>query len=158
MTPTYRVDFGDKRLPEQYMKADGVTALTTAIKNKYVTGINEIMQTDRYLLLTCNDGTTVVTIYDKQNQGIMSTRNFYNKKLGAMKMEPHMTYIQNGYLIQYSEMESWTIWKELGVPKNWDDPKYTFYSENMRETFKRLQESDAESNPVIIIQKLKGGV
>ena len=73
-------------------------------------------------------------------------------------MEPHMTYIQNGYLIQYSEMESWTIWKELGVPKNWDDPKYTFYSENMRETFKRLQESDAESNPVIIIQKLKGGV
>ena len=156
--PAYKVDFGNKRLPQQYIEADGVTALTAAIKNHYVTGIKSLAHTDRYILLSCNDGENVIVIYDKQTGKVVTTRHFYNEKLGGLAVSLPRFYIQDGYLIQHRNPEVWTMTVELGHPLNYEDPQYHFYSAHLRKMFDKLQYMDTESNPIIIIQKLKEGV
>ena len=156
--PAYKVDFGNKRLPQQYIEADGVTALTAAIKNHYVTGIQGVAYTDRYILLSCNDGENVIVIYDKETGKVLTTKHFYNKKLAGLAVSLPRFYVQDGYLIQHRNPEVWTLAVELGHPLNYEDSKYHFYSAHLRKMFAKLQYMDREANPVIIIQKLKEGV
>lgn len=156
--PAYKVDFGDKRLPKQYIEADGETALTAAIKNHYVTGIQGVAHTDRYILFSCNDGKNVIVIYDKQTGKVVATRHFYNDKLGGLTVSLPRLYVQDGYLIQHRNPDVWTMTVELGNPLNYEDSKYRFYSAHLRKMFNKLQYMDTESNPVVIIQKLKEGI
>lgn len=156
--PAYKVDFGDKHLPKQYIEADGETALTVAIKNRYVTGIQGVTHMDRYILFSCNDGKNVIVIYDKQTGEVVVTRHFYNDKLGGLTVSLPRLYVQDGYLIQHRNPDVWTMTVELGNPLNYEDSKYRFYSAHLRKMFNKLQYMDTESNPVVIIQKLKEGV
>ncbi|WP_307757468.1 6-bladed beta-propeller [uncultured Mediterranea sp.] len=151
--PVYKVDFGNRRLPEQYIKADGVTALTAAIRDNYITGIEWIGLSSYYILFSCHDKDgDIVIVYNRKTGEIAITRKLYNSQLGEFVINPIRSYIQNGYIVQSQEISSWVIGARYGHV-NYDD--YEFHSEHTRSLFKKFQQMDEESNPVIIIQKFK---
>ena len=152
--PAYKVDFGDKRLPEQYIWSDGLTAITTSQRDNYVLGINTVQQTDRYIFLTCQYEGTKTIIYDKETGKEFTAARFYNKNLGGSAFMMSWTTMQNGYMVTYRSMADWVFEGQMGC--DWD--KEQFASEYAREMFKELQKKDSEDNPVVIIQKIKEDV
>lgn len=150
---SYRIDFGNKRLPKQYIQGDGLTALKTAIRDKYVTGFDWVTQSEHSLFFSYSDHKeTVTSIYHKETGKLVSTYQLYNQMLGGLYMTPANTHIENGYLITYRAVEAWRIEAEYG---GIDLDKREFYSESTKEMFKTFPKMDVESNPVVIIQKLK---
>ena len=152
--PAYKVDFGDKRLPEQYIWSDGLTAIKVSQRDNYVMGINTIQQTNRYIFLTCNCEGTKTIIYDKETGKEFTAVRFYNKNLGGSAFMMSWTTMQNGYMVTYRSMADWVFEGQMGC--DWD--KEQFASEYTREMFKDLQKRDSEDNPVVIIQKIREDV
>ena len=150
--PAYKVDFGDKRLPEQYIWGDGFIAMKAALRDDYITGIHTVTQSDRYIFLTCSDLCTI--IYDKETGKNLTTERFYCKKMGGMSFAMRWTSIQNGYLLTYRDMSSWVIERELDF--NWAEQEVK--SEHVKRLFTKFQQMSEEDNPVIIIQKIKEDV
>ena len=150
--PAYKVDFGDKRLPEKYMWGDGFTAMKVALRDDYITGIKTVTHSDRYIFLTCSDLCNI--IYDKKTGKELTAKRFYNKSLGGWALTLRWSSIQDGYLVTYRNVSSWVIEKELDF--NWNEQD--FKSEYVKGLFRRLQQANIEDNPVIIIQKIKEDV
>ena len=150
----YTVDFGDKRLPEEYIYGDGYTAIKVAQQDNYVMGINTVQQTGRYIFMTCTYEGTKTIIYDKETGKEFTAIRFYNKNLGGSAFMMSWTTMQNGYMVTYRNMADWVFEGQAGC--DWD--KEYFASEYTREMFKKLQKMDSEDNPVIIIQKIKEDV
>ena len=68
--PSYVVDFGKKRLPQQYIHADGRTALKAAIRDHYIGGVDRVVQSDNYIFILFSDCIDSYTaIYDKKTVG-----------------------------------------------------------------------------------------
>ena len=151
--PCYRIDFGNKRLPERYIRGDGRIALETAIRDKYVTGFDWVTQSEHSISFSYSDEKgTIVTIYKKETGEMVSTRQLYNKMLGGLYVTPSKIQIENDYIITYRSVEAWRLEAEYG---DIDLDKCEFYSESTKEMFKTFPKMDVESNPVVIIQKLK---
>ena len=150
----YTVDFGDKRLPEEYIYGDGYTAIKVAQQDNYVMGINTVQQTDRYIFMTCSYNGTKTIIYDKETGKEFTAVRFYNKNLGGSAFMMSWTTMQNGYMVTYRNMADWVFEGQAGC--DWD--KENFASEYTREMFKKFQKMNSEDNPVIIIQKIKENV
>ena len=150
----YTVDFGDKRLPEEYIYGDGYTAIKVAQQDNYVMGINTVQQTDRYIFMTCSYNGTKTIIYDKETGKEFTAIRFYNKNLGGSAFMMSWTTMQNGYMVTYRNMADWVFEGQAGC--DWD--KEYFASEYTREMFKKFQKMNSEDNPVIIIQKIKENV
>ena len=150
--PAYKVDFGEKRLPEQFMK-NGYEALQVAQRDNYITGIHNIQQTDRYIFISCSG--QYIIIYDKEKGQTMTTEKFYNKNLGGTAMGTlSNTYLQNSCMLTYTNMSDFVLPGKLG----WDWDKQYFKYEYIRGLFKGFQQMNEEDNPVIIIQKIKEDV
>ena len=153
--PAYRVDFGDRRLPDQYIYKDAMIALQTASRDNYITGIEAIGLTKRYMFITYSDANeTPTVIYDKETGKQFAAKSFFNKNLGEYQNMLSKTSMQDGYMVTYSPIETFVLTKEMGY--DWNEKE--FASEHIRETFKKLQQADIEDNPVIIIQKIKEDV
>ena len=60
--------------------------------------------------------------------------------------------MQDGYMISYRAMDAWCLEGELA---DWNYDERDFHSEYVRSMFKKFRQMDEESNPVVIIQKLK---
>ena len=151
--PVCKVDFGNRRLPEKYINADGTTALKTAIRDNYITGIKWIGLSDSYILFWCDDkNDDIITVYNRKDGKISVTHNLYNKFLGNFSMSPIFTYMQDGYMVQAKSISSWVIGAKYG---HVDYDKREFHSEHVRSMFKKFQQMDEEANPVVIIQKFK---
>ena len=150
----YTVDFGDKRLPEQYIYGDGYAAIKVAQQDNYVMGINTVQQTGRYIFMTCTYEGTKTIIYDKETGKEFTAIRFYNKNLGGSAFMMSWTTMQNGYMVTYRNMADWVFEGQAGC--DWD--KENFASEYTREMFKKFQKMNSEDNPVIIIQKIKEDV
>lgn len=149
----YKVDFGDRRLPEQYIKADGATALKTAIRDNYITGIEWMVQSEKRLLFSYSDAKgKMISIYDRETGKVNTTHELYNKYLGGLACSPRQLYMQDGYMISYRAMDAWCLEGELA---DWNYDERDFHSEYVRSMFKKFRQMDKESNPVVIIQKLK---
>ena len=158
-TPSYSVDFGDRRLPKQHFNKEGIEVLRISSREKYVTGIAGVGQSDRYMFLPFfYSNQTPVVIYDKITDRTMTSNKLYNSNIGGLELlwfgSNPMTYIQNGYILSYRDMVMWVMGEKCG--EDWD--KRHFTSEYTREQFKKLQQADIEDNPVIIIQKIKEDV
>lgn len=55
-------------------------------------------------------------------------------------------------MISYRAMDAWCLEGELA---DWNYDERDFHSEYVRSMFKKFRQMDEESNPVVIIQKLK---
>lgn len=72
----YKIDFGDRRLPKQFIEGDGTIALRTAIRDNYVTGIDRILQSNKYVFLQFGDSeNNYIAIYNKETGEIHTDRN-----------------------------------------------------------------------------------
>lgn len=154
--PSYVVDFGKKRLPQQYIQADGRTALKAAIRDHYITGVDRVVQSGNYIFILfsdCEDNYTA--IYDKRTGGTIITKRLFNKKLGELSLHLNFRYIiQDEKIIHYYPIEHWNMQVEYGDPNIID--KQELYSEHLRQQFRKFQQMDGmECNPVVFIQKLK---
>lgn len=153
---SYVVDFGKKRLPQQYIQADGRTALKTAIRDHYIKGVDRVVQSSNYIFILFNDCIDYYTaIYDKKTGEMIITKSLFNKKLGDLALQRNFRYIiQDEKIIQYYPIEHWNMQVEYGDPNIID--KQELYSEHLRQQYRKFQQMDgAECNPVVFIQKLK---
>ena len=154
--PSYVVDFGKKRLPQQYIHADGRTALKAAIRDHYIGGVDRVVQSDNYIFILFSDCIDSYTaIYDKRTGGTIITKDLFNKKLGDLALQLNFRYIiQDENIIQYYPIEHWNVQVEYGDPTIID--KQELYSEHLRRQYREFQQMDGtECNPVVFIQKLK---
>lgn len=155
---SYEIDFGNKRLPTEYIEGDGTTALKTAIRDSYVTGLDRVRQSNKYVFLQFGDSNNdYVAIYNKETDEMQTTKCLKNSKLGglalALEVDGEKFTIQNEKIIQCYDAGSW------GVFNTAEDLKSSgahFYSEELRQQFLKLAQTDeTESNPIILIQNLK---
>lgn len=155
--PSYVVDFGKRRLPQQYIHADGREALKIAIRDNYITGIERVVQSDNYIFILFSDSNESYTaVYDKKTGETLITKSLFNKKLGTdLSLQLNLRYIiQDEKIIHYYPIEHWNMQLEYGDPDIID--KQELYSEHLRQQFRKFQQMDGtECNPVVFIQSLK---
>lgn len=151
---SYKVDFGDRRLPKQYIEGDGTTALRTAIRDNYVTGIDRVRQSKKYVFLQFGDSENdYVTIYNKETGEIQTTKDLSNAKMGDLLLQANgeSFIIQNERIIQCYNADYWNY---PGAMERVESSH--FYTEELKQKFLKLTQTDeSESNPIILIQKLK---
>lgn len=152
----YKIDFGNKRLPKQYIEGDGTTALRTAIRDKYVTGVERVRQSHKYILLQFSDSKNdYMTIYNKETGEMQTTKNLQNSLLGNLSLQflGEKFTIQDEKIIQCYDADYWHI---FGSSEYVESKDTHFYTEELRQKFLKLVQTDgSESNPIILIQKLK---
>lgn len=149
---SYKIDFGDRRLPKQYIEGDGTTALRTAIRDKYITGLERVRQSQKYILLQFND---YMTLYNKETGEMQTTKDLRNSLLGNLLLQPNgdRFTIQDEKIIQYYEADSWSY---SGIAEQLKSSDTHFYTEELRQKFLKLATTDgSDSNPIILIQRLK---
>lgn len=153
---SYKIDFGDKYLPQQYIKGDGLTALRTAMRDKYVIGVEQIWQSEKYIFLYFNDHNfSYITIYNKETNEMQTTKQMRNSKLGDLILQASTNgfIIKDELIIQYFNADNWNF---PGMAERLGSNDIHFYTEELRQKFLKLANTDgSESNPIILIQKLK---
>lgn len=152
----YKIDFGDKQLPKQYIEGDGSLALKTAIRDNYVTGINRVRLSEKYIFLQYNDTeNNYITIYNKETGEMQTTKSLHNSLLGnlPLQLNGEKFTIQDEKIIQCYDADYWHLFNSSKYIESSDT---SFYTEELRQRFLKLAQNDgSESNPVILIQKLK---
>lgn len=153
---SYKIDFGVKRLPKQYIEGDGTIALRTAIRNNYVVGLRKFWQSAQYLFLYFADSENdYISIYNKVTGEMQTTKHLQNAKMGDLLLQPNGEgfIIQNEQIIQCYNADYWNFPGNIERLKSSDT---SFYTEELRQKFLKLAQSDGtELNPIILIQKLK---
>lgn len=153
---SFYLDFGNRRLPQSYLKGNGIRALQVAENSNYVKGANSIHLTDKHLFFSFNDAKhDYLSIYNRQTKELVTTKSLFFNQLGNLKFQTSNNYytIQKGHLILNYPADYWRVLKEAN-PQIYQDSK-EFNSEYARKNMLELCELTEESNPVIIIQKLK---
>lgn len=149
---SYKIDFGDRRLPKQYIEGDGTTALRTAIRDHYITGLERVRQSQKYILLQFND---YMTLYNKETGEMQTTKDLRNSLLGNLLLQSNgdRFTIQDEKIIQYYEADSWSY---SGIAEQLKSSDTHFYTEELRQKFLKLATTDgSDSNPIILIQRLR---
>lgn len=152
---SYKVDFGDRFLPQQFIEGDGTIALRTAIRDNYVTGIERVRQSMKYLFIQFGDSENdYISIYNKETGEMQTTKHLQNARMGNLQLQP------NGYFIiqdeQIIQCYSADYWNMLGTIEYLKSSDTHFYTEELRQKLLQLAKTDgSESNPIILIQKLK---
>lgn len=153
--PSYLMDFGDRLLPKQYVYGDGKIALETASNDNYVTGIDRVRQSEKYLFLSFGDSKEDYTaIYNKETSKMQVIKDLVNEKLGNLLLQRNgeRFTIQDGKIIQYYSIDFWNYLGSDYYVKN----ELQFYSEKVRQQFIKLcQMDESDANPIILIQNLK---
>lgn len=153
---TYKIDFGNKYLPQQYIEGDGTTALRTAERENYVTGVKQIWQSEQYIFLYFNDSEfDYLTIYNKETNNMQTTKQMQNSKMGdlLLQLANKGFIIKDELIIQYYDADSWNY---PSIAERLESSDTHFYTEDLRQKFLKLAKTDgSESNPIILIQKLK---
>ena len=153
---SYQVDFGDKRLPKQYIDGDGTTALRTAFRDNYVTGISRFWQSEQYLFLSFGDSEKdYMTIYNKKTGEMQTTQDLQNDQMGNLILQTNGEgfIIQDEQIIQCFRADYWNHPETI---EQYESNHTHFYTEELRQKFLKLAKTDGtESNPIILIQKLK---
>jgi len=148
--PKYSIDIIYRNLPDELKKGNGRTALTESIRNEYLTGVNDVVETSRYLFLRIDDGFYHL-IYDKDYKRVISISAKY--KIDSWKLltiddfhsldENHiMTYVTGvyGYNTKKEALES-----KMALTSNFD-----------KNFMKKLESiNDEEANPIVVILKVK---
>ena len=152
--PSYCMDFGDRLLPEEYKYKKGIEALRISSRENYVTGIDKVEQSDKYLFLLFGDSKSdYMSIYNKITGELRTAKNVRNNMLGGLWLQPGDTSftIQDNKIIQCHNTNYWPM-TQFGK----EIEARTFYSEGLKKRFVDLVKSDMEeANPVIFIQKFK---
>lgn len=153
---SYKIDFGDKRLPKQYIEGDGTTAIRTAIRDNYVTGIERVRQSQKYLYIQFSDSENdYMAIYNKDTGKMNTTKKMYHSKMGDLSLQANgeKFTIQNEQIVQCYNAD---YWNSLGVIEYLESSDAHFYTEELKQKFLKLAQADgSESNPIILIQRLK---
>ncbi len=153
---SYKIDFGDRRLPKQYIEGDGTTALRTAIRDNYVTGLDRFWQSEQYLFLYFSDSQyEYTTIYMKETGEMQTTKYLHNAKIGNLLLQPnHERFIiQDERIIQCIPADHWNL---PGILEQLESGDVHFYTEELKQKFLKLARADgSDLNPIILIQKLK---
>lgn len=156
VTLVYKIDFGNRRLPKQYIEGDGTTALRTASRDNYVTGVQRIHQSQKYILLQFDDSNNeYMIIYNKETGEMQTTKDLRNSLLGNMPLQfnGEKFTIQDEKIIQCYDAD---FWHRFGTSEYFESKDTHFYTEELRQKFLKLVQIDgSESNPIILIQKLK---
>lgn len=151
----YKIDFGDRRLPKHFIEGDGTIALRTAIRDNYVTGIERVLQSMKYLFIQFGDSENdYISIYNKETGEMQTTKHLQNARMGDLQLQPNGDFIiQDEQIIQCYSADNWNMLGSIEYLKSNDTH---FYTEELRQKFLQLAETDgSESNPIILIQKLK---
>lgn len=154
ISPCYVVDFGEKRLPRSYIYGDSRQALTTAVRDNYVTGIEKISQSEAYIFIQFRDGeNTYLTVYNKKDGTLRTHKKLINAKLGNLLLQLHSDVgytIQDEKLIQCYPGDYWMLTDSRVYEQS------VFYSDEVKRRFIELcRQAKADANPVIFIQHLK---
>lgn len=153
---SYQINFGDRRLPQQYIEGDGTTALRTAVRDNYVTGIRRVWQTEKYIFLYFSDAKDgYITLYNKKTGEVQTTRNLRNAKMGNLPLQTNGEgfIIHNEQIIQCYNADYWNF---PGTPEFLESEDAHFYTKELRLKFLELAKTDgSELNPIIFIQKLR---
>lgn len=152
----YKIDFGNKRLPKHYIEGDGTTALRTAFRDNYVTGLQRVRQSREYIFLYFSDSENdYMTLYNKETGEMQTTKDLRNSLLGnlALQLNGEKFTIQDEKIIQCYDAD---YWHKFGSSEYIESKDTHFYTEELRQKFLKLAQTDgSESNPIILIQKLK---
>ncbi|MEL5895198.1 6-bladed beta-propeller [Bacteroides sp. GD17] len=153
--PAYFVDFGRKRLPRQYIGEEGRIALKAAFDGNYVRGCENVVQSEKYIFLRFGDSNEDYTgIYNKETGNLEVAKTAVNSLLGDLPLQKNKFHIEDECLIQYYAISFWNLAFEMEGEAGLD--RHRFYSAALRQRIDGFRRMDgAESNPVILIQKLK---
>lgn len=151
--PSYRIDFGNKRLPKETIYGDGVKALQTAISGSYVTGLNRVHQSNSFLFLLYGDSDSdYTTVYNKKTGSMQTSKSLVNDRLGGLLLQSSKV----GYTIQDERIIQCYPADYIGYFSEEYLDEAHFYSEDLRQRFKEwFHCENEEMNPVVFIQKLK---
>ncbi|WP_294617940.1 6-bladed beta-propeller [uncultured Bacteroides sp.] len=152
--PTYRIDLGDRLLPKEYRYRKGREALHIAFRDNYVTGIQKVEQSDKYLFLLFGDSESdYISVYNKVTGELYTAKHLINSMLGKLLLQHGNTSftIQDNKIIQCYNADYWSMFQLGDVLET-----QSFYSESLKKRFVDLARSDMkETNPIIFIQELK---
>ena len=147
--PFYHVNFVNKNLPDEYYEKDLRKLLEEKKADKYITGIDQIQESTRYLFIYFwYDWEYYTAIYDKVNDCVTVCKDIL--MLSMYKMEWSNYYIINDYVYSIVDASSFKILVEEIVKKNpMVKDKYIAALEQLN---KKITDY---SNPIIIKYKLK---
>ena len=152
--PSYCMDFGDRLLPEEHRYKKGLEALKISFRENYITSIDRIEQSDKYLFLLFDDSKSAyMSIYNKETGDLSTAKHVINNMLGGLLLQHGDTSftIQDNKIIQCYNANYWSTF-QLGEHLE----TQSFYSEKLKKRFIDLAKSDMdESNPIIFVQKFK---
>ena len=158
VSPRFVVDIIHNKIPDNLRTGDGTTALQSAAKNNYITGIKNVTVTARYLFLRFNSGYNI--IYDKSEKKTIATAfsykissfweeishqiDFSTKKGDKLIVSNpgYLNYMLKEYISELKSRNKWNIGDGI--------------NQFQKELIKHLTNMQGEDdNPMIFIFKMK---
>lgn len=150
VAPKYMVTFSKDYIPPHYLQnMDGEEVLTKAMKNRYITGINGIVNSKDYLFLSYSAGINVEVLYDVSKHETSTCYRFIIKDMGDLYVSRFQaTDNDEFFIIQDAEIFI-TAWEKIYKDKYFKNENI---KNKMSELYNRITEDD---NPVIFKLKFK---
>ena len=148
--PKYYVDIKNKELPEKFRIGDGRTALETASSSGYITGINKIDESSKYLILSTSNSKHV--LYDKKTKQVKSYSDSFNiPSWGNFTFGFTTTFVEGDAIIFYLEANLIQFaLKDIVLETNY---KNKLYEQKLKNALNKIKsETD---NPVLFLTKFK---
>ena len=142
--PVYKLNFGEYTLPEKYYKLDARELMVNGIDNKYCSGIDRILASEKYLFLFFWIGESrYIALYDiTKNKLSHVCKGFDARQMLFAKGISHFN-INDGYLYDIYSADFLKFQMEIWKPFPNIDKAYVKEMENLKNSI-----SD-EDNPII---------
>lgn len=118
ISPKYKIEFSERKIPEEEIKKGGMHAMETALSKDYILGVDKIYDSENYLFFSFSDGSKGRdVVYDKTNKKSYLSEWLFVNNLGNLYGTDYFTsnnefaIIQDAYLYkdlwerQYSEFK-----------------------------------------------------
>lgn len=150
ITPLYAVDIVKDRIPRNLAEGDAHIALQRAIEEEYIIGVNQIMESSKYIFLTMSDRN--VLIYDKNNKNVkVIGEEFEIPSWGNIRFRLDvLASIENDILITATTASGCLMSKETLNSRVFKNKDFELKYKN---ALNRI--NCEEDNPILFIIKLK---
>jgi hypothetical protein len=147
------VDFGSRKLPKNILEGDGRTALITSIEKGYISGVEKVLATDKYLFIDFREKEEYTAIYNRATKEIQVSRFVINSDLGGFRLFGNKAIVRDGILI--SSLNASEINVHLGESSGFPNKEFPAPNIEFMDKIDAIRKTDPSDNPVLFIQKFK---
>lgn len=148
--PFYYLDFSHNKIPGKFLENKGTKILQTALRDGYITGVDEIYNAKSYLLGNFSKGDMQTSfIYSKKRNNVLLAQSLVLNSLGKLSLNNYMPTDNDELVFFYDALLLKQLW-ELILSKN------DFQNQEVKERLKQIiQNAKDDDNPIMFKLKFK---